>query len=127
MQLQVKGKNLDVTPALRDYAERKVGKLARQLPAPTNVLLELAEERNPSIADSQVAEATIWTKGPVLRAREASPDMKASIDRLVTKLQRQVDRYRDKLTVEPRRGVRGKSEAAPAPEAPEAAEPGAGA
>jgi putative sigma-54 modulation protein len=126
MQLQVKGKNLDVTPALRDHAERKIGKLARQLAAPTNVLLELAVERNPSIADSQVAEATIWTKGPVLRAREASPDMKASIDRLVDKLQRQVDRYRDKLTVEPRRGVRGKSDVAPVPEAPEAAEPDAG-
>ena len=51
-------------------------------------------EKNPSIADNQVAEATVWTKGPVLRAREASSDMRASIDQLVDKLERQVKRYR---------------------------------
>jgi putative sigma-54 modulation protein len=126
MQLQVKGRNLEITPSLREYAERKVGKLARQLADPTKVQLELAVERNPSIADNQVAEATIWTKGPVLRARDASPDMKASIDGLVEKLQRQVDRYRDKRTVEPRRGVRGKQGAATTPTTAEAAEPGGG-
>ena len=51
-------------------------------------------EKNPSIAENHVAEATIWTKGPVLRAREASSDMRASIDQLVAKLERQVTRYR---------------------------------
>ena len=96
MRLEVKGKNVDVTPDLRDYAERKVGKLAKQLADPTRVEVELAVERNPSIAENHVAEATIWTKGPVLRAREASPDMKASIDQVVDKLERQVTRYRQK-------------------------------
>ena len=96
MRLEVKGKNVDVTPDLRAYAERKVGKLAKQLADPTRVEVELAVERNPSIADNHVAEATIWTKGPVLRAREASSDMKASIDQLVDKLERQVTRYRQK-------------------------------
>jgi putative sigma-54 modulation protein len=96
MRLQVKGKNVEVTEAIHTYAERKLGKLARQLADPTRVELELAVERNPSIADNQVAEATIWTKGPTLRAREASADMKASIDLLVEKLERQVTRYRQK-------------------------------
>ena len=58
--------------------------------------LELAVEKNPSIAENQIAEGTIWTKGPVLRARESSPDMRASIDMLVEKLERQARRYRDK-------------------------------
>ena len=71
MRLQVKGKNVEVTEAIHTYAERKLGKLARQLADPTRVELELAVERNPSIADNHVAEATIWTKGPTLRAREA--------------------------------------------------------
>jgi len=96
MQLQVKGKNVEVTPAIHDYAERKLGKLAKQLADPTRVELELAVERNPSIAANHVAEATIWTKGPVLRAREASADMKASIDLITDKLERQVKRYRQK-------------------------------
>jgi putative sigma-54 modulation protein len=96
MRLHVKGKNVEVTDAIHDYAERKLGKLAPQLADPTHVELELAVERNPSIADNHVAEGTIWTKGPVLRAREASGDMKASIDLLVDKLERQVKRYRQK-------------------------------
>jgi putative sigma-54 modulation protein len=96
MRLQVKGKNVEVTDAIQDYAERKLAKLARQLADPTRVELELMVERNPSIAESHVAEATIWTKGPTLRAREASADMKASIDQLVEKLERQVKRYRQK-------------------------------
>ena len=96
MRLQVKGKNVEVTDSIREYAEEKLSKLERQLADPTRVELELAVERNPSISQNHVAEATIWTKGPVLRAREASADHKASIDRLVDKLERQVKRYREK-------------------------------
>jgi putative sigma-54 modulation protein len=96
MRLQVKGRNLEVSAAIRDYAEEKLGKLERQLADPTRVELELTVEKNPAIAASQVAEATVWTKGPVLRARESSSDMKASIDQLVEKLERQVTRYREK-------------------------------
>src|SRR4051794_41203945 len=95
MQLQVKGRNLEVSDAIRDYAEQKLAKLERQLEDP-RVELELAVERNPSISQSQVAEATIWTKGPVLRARESSTDMYASIDLVADKLERQVKRYREK-------------------------------
>lgn len=105
MQLTVKGKNLDLRPDLVSYAEKKIGKLEKLLAGPTRVTVELAVERNPSIASNQIAEATIWTKGPVLRAREASTDMKASIDQLADKLERQVERYRDKRTVERRREV----------------------
>ncbi len=96
MRLQVKGKNVEVSEAIRTYAEEKLGRLERQLADPTRVELELAVEKNPSIADNHVAEATIWTKGPVLRAKEASTDMRASIDLLVDKLERQVVRYKEK-------------------------------
>ena len=93
MQFQVKGRNLEVSDAIRSYAEQKLAKLERQLNDP-RVELELTVERNPSIAANHVAEATIWTSGPVLRARESSSDMRASIDQLVEKLERQVKRYR---------------------------------
>src|SRR4051812_36987780 len=96
MRLQVKGKNVEVSEAIRTYAEEKLGRLERQLADPTQVELELAVEKNPSIADNQVAEVTVWTNGPVLRAKEASGDMRASIDLLVDKLERQVSRYREK-------------------------------
>jgi len=96
MRLQVKGRNVEVSDSIRRYAEDKLGKLERQLADPTQVELELRVETNPSIADSHVAEATIWTKGPTLRARESSIAFEASIDKLVDKLERQVKRYREK-------------------------------
>jgi len=96
MRLQVKGRNVEVSDQIRQYAEDKLAKLDRLVNDPTRIELELAVEKNPSISDNHVAEATVWTKGPVLRARETSGDMKASIDQLVDKLERQVKRYRDK-------------------------------
>jgi putative sigma-54 modulation protein len=96
MQLQVKGKNLDVSESIRTYAERKLAKLEKQLNANARVEVELAVERNPSVAENQIAEATVWMKGHTLRARQATRDMKASIDELTEKLLRQLHEERDK-------------------------------
>jgi putative sigma-54 modulation protein len=114
VRLQVKGRNVEVNESLKTYAQEKLGKLEKHLNDGARLELELAVERNPSIAENQIAEGTIWTKGPVLRARESSPDMRASIDLLAEKLERQAQRYRQKR----RRGPGG---------ARAAAEPGQGA
>jgi len=110
MRLQVKGKNLEVSDSIRRYAEEKLGKLNRQLHELTQVELELRVEKNPSIPQNQVAEATVWTKGPTLHAREASTDMRASIDQLTDKLLRQIEHYRAKRR---RRQPRGNDIALP--------------
>jgi ribosome hibernation promoting factor len=96
MQLNVKGKNLEVSDSIRSYAERKLSKLDKQVHELTRVELELAVEKNPSVAANQVAEATVWLKGHTLRAREATRDMKASIDELTEKLLRQIREERNK-------------------------------
>lgn len=97
MKFQVKGRNIAVTEALRSYAEEKLVKLGKNLNSASQMELELFCEKNPSIANNQVAEATIFTKGPVLRAKGASADMYASIDLVADKLGRQVKKYRGKL------------------------------
>ena len=97
MELRVKAKNTEVAESIRSYGERKLGKLERILDDEARVELELAEETNPAIAANQVAEATVWTRRHVVRAREASPDMKASIDQLVGKLERQIKDAREKV------------------------------
>jgi ribosome hibernation promoting factor len=96
MQLHVKGRNLEVTDSIRDYAERKLQKLDRRVHESTRVEIELAVEKNPSIAESQVAEATVHLKGHTLRARETARDMKAAIDELADKLVRQIKDIHDK-------------------------------
>ena len=77
MQLNVKGKNLQVSESIRDYAERKLSKLDKQVHELTRVEIELAVEKNPSVAENQVAEATVWLKGHTLRAREEGVDRRA--------------------------------------------------
>lgn len=97
MNLTVKGRNIALTDSLSSYAEEKIGRLQKYLSAEARCDVELSAEKNPSIADNQVAEATIHTKGPVIRGREASGDMYASIDLVADKLERQVKKYRGKL------------------------------
>jgi putative sigma-54 modulation protein len=99
MQLQVKGKNMPVTDALFEHAERKLQRLTRILPPwdeATQVELELSVERNPRIDRPQIAEVTVHTKGPVLRVRESGDDMYTAIDRAARKLERQAVRYRER-------------------------------
>jgi putative sigma-54 modulation protein len=96
MELQIKGKNLEVSETMRAFAERKLAKLDRQVHESTRLELELAVEKNPSIAADQIAEATVWLKGKTLRCRESSRDMKSSIDTLTEKLHRELAELRDK-------------------------------
>ena len=114
----MKGRGVEVTEAIRSYAEKRLGKLERQLPDP-RIELELSAETNPSIKANNVAEATVWTKGPVLRARESSQDMRASIDQLVDKLERQVTRYREKRGRRRRASRQAPDEGIPMPEEPQ--------
>ena len=97
MNLVIKGRNMAVSDALAAYAQGKIGRLTRHLWDGARCDLELSTEKNPSIADNQVAECTIYTKGPVIRAREASADMYTSIDLLADKVERQVKKYRGKV------------------------------
>ena len=97
MNVNLKGRNIALTDALRDYAQDKLTKLGKNLNSATTMEIELYCEKNPSIADNQVAEVTIFTKGPVIRAKGASSDMYASIDIVSDKLSRQVKKFRSKL------------------------------
>ena len=109
MKTQIKGRNVTVTDALQDYANEKiehVHKLLRQrkIDEVTRVELELLVERNPSIPEPCIAEATVFTRGPVIRARESSTDMYAAIDLVTDKLQRRVKKYHDKAHGRTRHG-----------------------
>ena len=96
MRIEVRGRNTDVTDELRGHVEKRFSRIGKQVSELAVLEVELSEERNPSIADSQVAEATLHLKRVTLRAREASPEMLHSIHALAEDLRRQVKRHRDK-------------------------------
>ncbi|MGI8863076.1 MAG: ribosome hibernation-promoting factor, HPF/YfiA family [Solirubrobacteraceae bacterium] len=96
MRIEVKGRNLHVSEDLREHVERRFRKISKQVSELAELEVELYEERNPAIADSQVAEVTLHLKGVTLRARDASPDIAHSINLCADELSRQVKRHRDK-------------------------------
>jgi putative sigma-54 modulation protein len=95
MNLQVVGRNLLVTPAIRDHADRKLARLDRRLDDGTPVELALSVERNPSIADDQVAEILVQMRRENLRVRESAEDMHAAIDRASERMARLLARYQE--------------------------------
>jgi putative sigma-54 modulation protein len=114
MRIEIKGRNLTVGDELKERVEKKFAKVGRQVSRLAELEIEVKEERNPSIQESCVAEATLHLKGTTLRASERSDDMPHSINLLAEDLHRQVKRHRDK-----RRGRRHQaSRAQPQPGAP---------
>ena len=114
MRIEVKGRNHPVTDELRECVTRRFEKVGMQVSELAVLEVELSEERNPANPDSHVAEATLHLKGVTLRSREASRDIKHSINLISDEMARQVKRHRDK-----RRGRRAARAATPV-------EPGAG-
>ena len=103
MQLKLTARHEHLDDDVRRYAERKLSKLDRRLNDLTLVEVTFFREQNPSIAVDHTVDAVIHTKGPSLVAHESAATYEAAIDRLVDKLERQVERYRGKRTLEQRR------------------------
>lgn len=97
MQVVVKGKNIELTEALRDYAEQKVGKIDKLDIGFREVEVKLVIEKNPSIQANQIVEITVYGKtGRIIRAAEADRDMYVSIDKAVSKAIRQIKKFHGK-------------------------------
>jgi putative sigma-54 modulation protein len=95
MRMEIRGRNVEIDDELREGIRKRFLRLGRQVSELATLEVVLSEERNPSIADSQVAEATFYLKGVTLRAKECSPEMTHSISELAEDLRRQVKKHRD--------------------------------
>ncbi|TMW72392.1 ribosome hibernation-promoting factor, HPF/YfiA family [Alteribacter natronophilus] len=94
MNYNIRGENVEVTPALRDYVEKKVGKLERyfdQTPS-SDVHVKLQILNN-----DQRVEVTIPMPKLLLRAEETHTDMYAAIDLVIEKLERQIRKHKTKV------------------------------
>jgi putative sigma-54 modulation protein len=96
MDVTIRGRNIEVTPRLQEYVEKKVDRLDRYLSTISEVRVDLAVENTRSNADSQVAQFTLHTKKRILRAEARTDDIYASIDGSIDKLHRQIERYKGK-------------------------------
>jgi len=94
MKFNIRGENIEITPALREYVEKKVGRLdryfAEEITSDVYVTLKV-------IRDMHAVEVTIPMTGLLLRAEEKNTDMYASIDLVVEKLERQIRKHKTKV------------------------------
>ncbi len=103
MEIQVFARNLEITPRLREYVEKKVSKLDRYLDI-DEARVDLAVENTRSNAHRQVAQLTVRTRGTILRAEERASDMFTAVDTALDKMKRQISRYKSRRQDRRRRG-----------------------
>jgi putative sigma-54 modulation protein len=96
MRIDVKGRNFDVTEEVRQKVAKRLDKIGRQVSDLAHAEVELSEERNPSIRNACVAEATLYLKGVTLRSKATSDNMATAMADCADELSRQVKRHRDK-------------------------------
>ena len=97
LEVELYGRNLEITERIEDYVEKKVGKLDRYLPGIDEARVDLAYVKSArSAADRQVAQITVRGKGFILRSEERADDIFAALDVAVDKMQRRIERYKGK-------------------------------
>jgi len=93
MKFTILGRNIEVTEGLRTAVEDKIGKLEKYFSPETTAMVTLSVER-----ERQKIEVTIPVKGSIIRAEQSSSDMYVSIDLVEEVIERQLKKYKNKLT-----------------------------
>ncbi|MDQ3898168.1 MAG: ribosome-associated translation inhibitor RaiA [Actinomycetota bacterium] len=97
MEVTVRGRNVEVTERLRVAAQEKIGRLSRHHEGWEQAEVHFSEEKNPRISDREVCEATLRGHGRIIRAKAASGDSLAALDKVVDKLEHQIQKLKSRL------------------------------
>ncbi|MDD4658726.1 MAG: ribosome-associated translation inhibitor RaiA [Eubacteriales bacterium] len=93
MRIITRGKNIDVTDALKTHVEKRIGKIAKYFDEDTEAQVTLSV-----VKDTHVVDATLLLNGGMLiRGEVESPDMYASVDMVTEKLERQIRKYKTRI------------------------------
>ncbi len=98
MEFIIKSKNIELDEKIRNYAERKIkDKIVKILDKVIKLEIKFTYEKNPRINLNNLIEVTVFTAGAVIRATDSGTDVFEAVDKVNSKLERQVKKYRDKL------------------------------
>ncbi|MDQ2730774.1 MAG: ribosome-associated translation inhibitor RaiA [Armatimonadota bacterium] len=101
MQIIIHGRNIEITPVMREYIEKKLHKLSRYFEQIAEVQFHVSTQRN-----FKTAEVTVNANGHMVRAEERTPDLHTSIDQVVAKLENQLKHYKERTVDRNRRPQR---------------------
>ena len=96
MQIIVNGRNIEITPAIKAYVKEKMAKVVEHYDQLIDFEVILTVIKNRSVSDSHIAEAKCNIAGARIHIEEKAETMYASIDLLADKLNRQIQKYKDK-------------------------------
>lgn len=108
MNVVVTGRNIDLTPALKDYLLDKLQRSQKHFDHALHITALLSVAKNPSVAHSQTAEVTIKLNGAVIRGEESTENMYASIDLVADKIERQLRKYKTRYYHKGNKGNHGR-------------------
>jgi putative sigma-54 modulation protein len=94
MSLAIRGDHMDITQALQDYVERKIGRVQSWFQEECRTTVRLSVEGK---TNRHAVEVTVQVNGVIIRAEDRSEDMYASVDRIMDKLERQIRKHMGKI------------------------------
>jgi putative sigma-54 modulation protein len=97
MDLQITGQSIEILPTVKDYVEKKFGKLDRHFQNINGTKVELSEQKTKSQDQRYRVQVTLDANGTLLRAEERAGNLLVAIDKVVPLIDRQIERYKGKL------------------------------
>jgi len=96
MDIQIRGKNVHVSEALKQATHEKLARLDRFSDGYGRIEVDFSEQRNRRIHDNQVCEVLVHLKGHLVKAHAASTDLHAALDLVVDKVEHQAKKVKDR-------------------------------
>ena len=110
MYIHVNGRNIEITDAIKAYVKEKIGKVANHYDQITGIDVILSVIKNPAATGKHIAEVSCKMNTGVVHCEEAAESMYASVDLLADKLQRQVQKFKDKALTSDKSSIRNAEE-----------------
>jgi len=110
MEMEIRGKKLQLSKAVENYVNKKMGKLTHLLPSIVETKVEISKEKAKSPTNRYVVQVTVKSDGVLIRAEEKQADVYAAIDAADDVIRKQIGRFKGKYYLRNRRAARQRKE-----------------
>lgn len=110
MEMEIRGKKLQLSTAVETYVNKRMGKLSHLLPSIVETKVEISKEKAKSPTNRYVVQVTVKTNGVLIRAEERQSDVYAAIDAADDVIRNQIERFKGKYYLKNRRAARQRKE-----------------